>query len=114
MTNVTCQQRNITQGSLARNIWGLTWPITISQMFFMLPSIYDAIWLGQLGSGAQAAAGLTMSVRFTMISLLMALSLGSGAVVSRCVGAKEQDKANQQDLPSPQTLSPSTARRLRF
>jgi len=94
MTNVTCQQRNITQGSLARNIWGLTWPITISQMFFMLPSVYDAIWLGQLGPGAQAAAGLTMSVRFTMISLLMALSLGSGAVVSRCVGAKEQDKAN--------------------
>ena len=87
-------QRDITQGSLARNIWDLTWPITISQMFFMLPNIYDTIWLGQLGPDAQAAAGLTMSVRFTMISLLMALSLGSGAVVSRFVGAKDQDKAN--------------------
>lgn len=87
-------QRDITQGSLARNIWGLTWPITISQMLFMLPGIYDAIWLGQLGPDAQAAAGLTMSVRFTMISLLMALSLGSGAVVSRYVGAKDQGKAN--------------------
>jgi putative MATE family efflux protein len=87
-------QRDITQGSLARNIWDLTWPITISQMFFLFPNIYDTIWLGQLGPDAQAAAGLTMSVRFTMISLLMALSLGSGAVVSRFVGAKDQDKAN--------------------
>ncbi len=91
-------QRDITQGSLARNIWDLTWPITISQMFFLLPNIYDTIWLGQLGPDAQAAAGLTMSVRFTMISLLMALSLGSGAVVSRFVGAKDQDKANLATL----------------
>jgi len=85
---------DITQGSLARNIWNLTWPITISQMLFMLPGVYDAIWLGQLGRGAQAAAGLVMSVRFTMISVLMALSTGSGAVVARYVGAKDQDKAN--------------------
>jgi putative MATE family efflux protein len=87
-------QRDITQGSLVRNIWDLTWPITISQMFFLFPNIYDTIWLGQLGPDAQAATGLTMSVRFTMISLLMALSIGSGAVVSRFVGAKDQDKAN--------------------
>jgi len=87
-------QRDITQGSLARNIWDLTWPIIISQTLFMFPGLYDATWLGQLGPDAQAAAGLTMSVRFTMISVLMALGLGSGAVVSRCVGAKDQDEAN--------------------
>jgi putative MATE family efflux protein len=56
--------------------------------------MYDAVWLGRLSREAQAAAGLTMSVRFTMISVLMALSLGSGAVVSRYVGAKDQDRAN--------------------
>jgi Na+-driven multidrug efflux pump len=91
-------QRDITQGSLSRNIWDLSWPITISQMLFMLPNVCDAIWLGQLGPGAQAAAGLTMSVRITMISVLMALSLGSGAVVSRYVGAKDQDKADRAAL----------------
>ncbi len=87
-------QHDVTQGNLARNIWHLARPITISQMLFMLPNLYDTIWLGQLGRDAQAAAGLTMSVRLTMISVLMALSLGSGAVVSRYVGAKDQDKAN--------------------
>jgi putative MATE family efflux protein len=66
-------QHDVTQGSLARNIWRLARPITISQMLFRLPNLYDTI---------------------SMISVLMALSLGSGAVVSRYVGAKDQDKAN--------------------
>jgi len=93
-------QRDITQGNLNASIWHLSWPITLSMALFSLPSIYDAYWLGKLGSGAQAAAGLTMSVRITMISVLMALSLGCGAVVSRYVGAKDQDNANLSALQS--------------
>ena len=86
--------RDVTQGGLGRGIWGLAWPITLSQVLFMFPTLYDAVWLGQLGREAQAAAGLAMSVRFTMISVLMALSTASGAVVSRHVGAKDQEGAN--------------------
>ncbi len=88
------QEHDITQGSLRRNIWQLAWPNTVTQTLFMLPGLYDAVWLGRLGPGAQAAAGLTMSVRITMISVLMALSMGSGAVVARYLGAKDQDGAN--------------------
>ncbi|MCP4531302.1 MAG: hypothetical protein GY831_08740, partial [Delftia sp.] len=88
------QPQDITQGSLPRNVWSLAWPAAIGQLFFILPNLYDALWLGRLGHEAQAAAGLTMSVRFTMISVLMALSAGGGAVVARHVGAKEQDQAN--------------------
>lgn len=87
-------RHDITQGSLGRNIWHLAWPITMSQFLFMLPGLYDAVWLGKLGPGAQAAAGLATSVRITMISVLMALSVASGAVVARYVGAKDQEKAN--------------------
>ncbi len=85
---------DITQGSLAHNIWYLARPILVSQLLFTVPDVYDAVWLGQLGSGAQAAAGLAASVRFTMISVLMALSGASGAVVARYVGAKDQENAN--------------------
>ena len=87
-------QYDVTQGGMARNIWRLAWPSGISQMLFMFPGIYDAIWLGQLGPDAQAAAGLTQFLRFTMVSVLMGLSAGSGAVVARHIGAKEQDRAN--------------------
>jgi putative MATE family efflux protein len=64
----------------------------------MLPSLYDSVWLGRLGNGAQAAAGLAMSVRITMISVLMALSGASGAVVARYVGAEDQEGANLATL----------------
>jgi putative MATE family efflux protein len=47
-----------------------------------------------LGPYALAAAGLTMSLRFTMISMLMALSGASGAVIARYVGARDQEQAN--------------------
>jgi putative MATE family efflux protein len=85
---------DITHGSLVYNIWHLAWPITLSQLLFMAPGLYDAVWLGRLGSEAQAAAGLATSARITMISVLMALSGGSGAVVARYVGAKDQENAN--------------------
>ena len=87
-------RRDLTRGSLLRNIRYLAGPIFVSQLLFMGPSLYDAIWLGRMGPSAQAAAGLASSVRFTMISVLMALSGGSGAVVARYVGAKDWKNAN--------------------
>lgn len=95
MRNLAARRvRDVTQGSLARNIWQLAWPITIAQALLQFPALYDAIWLGRLGREAQAAAGLAMSVRMTMISVLMALSVGSGAVVARYVGARDQEQAD--------------------
>jgi putative MATE family efflux protein len=87
-------RHDLTRGSLARNIWYLAWPILLTQLVFIVPGLYDAIWLGNLGPEAQAAAGLATSVRITMISVSMALSGGSGAVVARYVGAKNQERAN--------------------
>jgi len=89
---------DVTQGRLSSHIWRLAWPITASVALLYLPGIYDTVWLGRLGSGAQAAAGVTMSVRITMISVLMALSMGGGAVVARYVGAKDQAGANLATL----------------
>ncbi len=85
---------DITQGRLRDNIWQLSWPLTISQGLLSFPGLYDAYWLGQLGPHALAAAGLTMSLRITMISVLMALSAASGAVIARYVGARDQEQAD--------------------
>jgi putative MATE family efflux protein len=90
--------RDITQGDLNHHIWRLSGPIILSQALTMFPSLYDAIWLGRLGSDAQAAAGIAMSVRMTMISILMGLSSGGGAMVARYVGAKDRDRADSAAL----------------
>jgi Na+-driven multidrug efflux pump len=87
--------RGILYGSLRRGIWRLAWPVLLSQALMMFPGLYDAVWLGRLGPEAQAAAGLAMSARFTMISVLMALSSDSGAVVARYVGARDQEGADR-------------------
>jgi putative MATE family efflux protein len=47
-----------------------------------------------LGSYALAAATLAMSLRISMISVLMALSGASGAVIARYVGARAHEEAN--------------------
>jgi len=91
---------DLTRGRLRDNILRLSWPTLASQLLFMAPSLYDAFWLGRIGANAQAAAGLAISVRITMISVLMALSGASGAVVARYVGAKDQKNANLATLQS--------------
>jgi len=86
---------DITHGRLRDNIWQLSWPLMISQALSFLPGLYDAYWLGRLGPYALAAATLAMSLRITMISVLMALSGASGAVIARYVGARDQAQANR-------------------
>lgn len=85
---------DITHGRLRDNIWQLSWPLMISQGLSFFPGLYDAYWLGRLGSYGLAAASLAMSLRITMISLLMALSGASGAVIARYVGARDHEQAN--------------------
>jgi len=94
----TTPAEDAVHGNLSRAIWRLAWPILVSQVLFMVPGLYDAYWLGRIGAGAQAAAGLATSVRVTMISVLMALSGAGGAVVARYVGAEDKRNANLATL----------------
>lgn len=80
---------------IAASVRRLAWPILLSQVIFTVPNIYDAFWLGRLGGEAQAAAGLVMTLRITLISPLMALSLAGGAIVARCLGGRQQNDADQ-------------------
>jgi putative MATE family efflux protein len=86
---------DITHGRLRDNIWQLSWPLMISQGLSFFPGLYDAYWLGRLGSYALAAATLAITLRITLISVLMALSWASAAVISRYVGAEEHELANR-------------------
>jgi putative MATE family efflux protein len=86
---------DITHGRLRDNIWQLSWPLMISQGLSFFPGLYDAYWLARLGSYALAAATIAITLRITLISVLMALSGASAAVISRFVGAEEHELANR-------------------
>jgi len=63
-------QHAITEGHLGRTVWGLARPVVLSQLLLFFSNLSDAVWLGQLGHEAQAAAG---------------------AVVARYVGARDKE-----------------------
>mgnify|MGYP001150591035 CR=1 FL=1 len=89
------EQCDYTSGRLARNIWDLGLPMTAGQLLFALPGIMESYWLGKLGSVALAAASMGTALRIVVISLIMGLSTGGMALVSRHVGAGEQAAADQ-------------------
>jgi putative MATE family efflux protein len=91
--------RDYTSGSLARNIWELGLPMAGSSLLFGLPNLAESYWLGKVSTVGLAAANMGMAVRVVLISLIMGLSMGGQALVSRHVGAREQphaDRAAQQ------------------
>jgi len=92
---ISSPQEDYTSGSIAHNLWSLSWPITLSMLLFTVPNALDGVWLGRLGSSALAAAGLAMSLRITMISPLMSLSMAGGAVVARYVGSRDLENADR-------------------
>ncbi|OQA43876.1 MAG: Multidrug export protein MepA [Chloroflexi bacterium ADurb.Bin325] len=86
---------DITHGRLRDNIWQLGWPLMISQGLSFFPGLYDGYWLSRLGAHALAAATIAITLRLTLISVLMALSGASAAVISRYVGAEEHGLADR-------------------
>jgi putative MATE family efflux protein len=83
----------IISGSLWRAIWQLSWPLYINMMIISIASVTE-LWVGgKLGSASQAAIGLAGQIWFFMIILVVALSAGTNALVSRFWGAGDLDNA---------------------
>jgi putative MATE family efflux protein len=83
----------IINGSLWRAIWQLSWPLYLNMMIISVATMSE-VWVGgHLGSAAQAAIGLGGQIWFFMIILVVALSAGTNALVSRFWGAGEKANA---------------------
>ena len=59
-------RRDLTSGSIVKNIFHLALPIMWSNMMITILEVVDLIWVGKLGSSAIAA--VTMSGSVLMIS----------------------------------------------
>jgi putative MATE family efflux protein len=81
----------ITRGSTWAAIWHMSWPLLLNMATIAVASFFD-IWVaGKLGSDAQAAVGIGGQVWFFMIILVIALSAGTTALVSRFWGAGDKE-----------------------
>ena len=88
-------RRDLTEGSIARNIWHLALPMMAGNVLQNAFSIVDMKFVGKLGPSAIAAvsmSGLVMGILFVVI---IGIYMGTVALVSRFVGAKEHEKAEE-------------------
>jgi len=81
-------------GSMPRRVLALAWPSVMEQSLLTLVGLVDIYIVGHLGADAIAAVGLGTTILNWVSSLLVAVGVGTTAVVAREVGAQRRAEAN--------------------
>jgi len=74
-------------GGIADGLLRLSWPMFVSALLQHCQSLIDLFWVGRLGSAAVAAVAIAGTVLMLLFPLVMGVSVGTVAMVSRAVGA---------------------------
>lgn len=77
-----------------RAVWRIAWPSVLTAALMTTNSILDRMFVGRLGSDALAAIGVGGQVMFITVSLAMAITVGTTALVARFTGAEDSSQAN--------------------
>ena len=87
-------KRDLTTGSIHRNIWVLAVPMILEMATQSVTQIMDTYWVGRLGSAALAAVTISITLRWVINSLANGLGIGGMAVVARRIGARNKAQAD--------------------
>lgn len=79
---------------LSTILW-LSWPVFIEQILVALVQSVDTAMVGSLGAGATAAVSISQSPMMLINGVIMALGVGFTALIARCVGAGESERARE-------------------
>jgi len=88
----------ITSGRVSSAVWYLAWPTIVNTLVQTAYQLINRAFLGRLGSetaNALAAVGIGGTVLNIQFSLMMGLSVGTAALVSRFLGAEQHDDADE-------------------
>lgn len=85
--------REITEGSILRNLAALSWPIVLAMAMQTSYNLVDIFWVGKLGPTAIAAVSLAGVVFFIILAIGQTLGSGTVALVAQSFGAKNYEKA---------------------
>jgi len=88
--------RSIIEGPLARAVWMIAWPTMLTNIFGGLQGIVDHVLVGNLvGFTGNAAIGVSSQIFIIVIVFISSLFIGMSVLVSRFVGAGDEEKANR-------------------
>ena len=80
---------------VGRLLAGMAVPMMISMLVQALYNIVDSIFVARLSENALNAVSLAFPLQNLMIAVCAGTTVGMNALLSRSLGAKEQDKADQ-------------------
>lgn len=86
---------SLTEGPVAGHLVRLTGPMSLGVLSIMTVGIADAYFLGRLGQQPLAAISFIYPVTIALTSLGIGLSAGASSVVSRALGAEDEDGARR-------------------
>ena len=92
--------RDLTKGSIVKNIWVLALPMVLSSLLQTFLNIIDMFWVGKLGSSAIAAVAMSGAIVMVITVFIIGLGRGTSAMISRFVGAKQIEEANMVAMQS--------------
>lgn len=82
--------KDLTTGKESHLIIGFAIPMLIGNVFQQLYNVVDSIIVGHfIGKSALAAVGVSMPLIFTLISIIVGLSIGFNVIISQFFGAKD-------------------------
>ncbi len=83
----------MTEGSIPRQMIAFAVPLFIGNLFQQLYNTADALIVGRLlGNNALAAVSATGNLTYLLISFFMGIAAGSGVLISRYYGARDDEK----------------------
>lgn len=85
---------SILTGDPKRAIIKLSGPMIAAMLLMSIYNIVDAVWVAGLGPDALAAIGFTTPVFMVMIGLSNGIGSGATSAISRRIGAKDREGAN--------------------
>ena len=86
--------KNLTQGPINRQLFGLAMPIMATSFIQMAYSLTDMAWVGRLGSEAVAAVGAVGILTWMSGSIALLNKVGSEVSVGQSIGAPRTTSAS--------------------
>ncbi len=86
--------KDLTQGSIVRNILGMAAPMAAGMIFQTLYFLVDLYFVAGLGDAAVAGVGAAGTLMFVIMALTQVLGVGAVALIAQAVGRRDQGDAN--------------------
>jgi putative MATE family efflux protein len=76
-----------------REMWGISWPVMLSQILLNVVGLIDLAMVGRLGSEAVAAVGYATQFSQLAQSVLYAVGFATVALMAHAIGARDPERA---------------------